>query len=127
MNPLIAQFILSNVLTFVLRQIEQYGADTNWPLLKADAEPRVRKLVPGTWFDDSAVSLVNAAIDAAAIAAGKAGGLKPVLELVAAGDWLKAKAALKQMMMSTLTGGDQTNQDLVLALGGLNATHESAA
>lgn len=56
--------IVWNVVTaFILRQIEKFKKSINWDLVKSDVALRVRKLVPGTWFDDDAADAVTYIID----------------------------------------------------------------
>lgn len=56
-------FILQLLLFFVWRQIQKWGSDINWDLVKADAVARIAALLPGDRWDDVAQMLVGEIID----------------------------------------------------------------
>lgn len=115
MNPYIAQIIVSYAVTFILRQLEKFNESTDWAKVKADVEPRVRSLVPGSWFDDEAVAAVSAVVDAVAVAAKNTVGVEEVLSLVAKADWRGAERALRNLMMTAVVAD---KPDLVACLAG---------
>jgi hypothetical protein len=57
-------FLISLIVSFVVRQIIKFGRDTDWHKVKYDAGVRIRELIPGEWFDDEFVSLAHCVIDA---------------------------------------------------------------
>jgi hypothetical protein len=59
-------FLIRLAITFVVRQLAKFGRDTDWEKVKVDLDQRVRKLVPGNFFDDAAVEIVFTAVDAIA-------------------------------------------------------------
>jgi len=59
-------FLIRLAITFVVRQLAKFGRDTDWDKVKVDLDQRVRKLVPGNFFDDAAVEIVFTAVDAIA-------------------------------------------------------------
>jgi hypothetical protein len=74
-----------NVILFALRQAEKYGANTDWTKVKATWDERIPGLVPGTANDAKAVRIVNAVLDAVALAAKNSGDIEAVVALLAAG------------------------------------------
>lgn len=58
-NGVILQFLAS----FIVRQFQKYGERLDWNLIKLDFAKRIRALVPGTDYDDTAVFMVNVLID----------------------------------------------------------------
>ena len=52
--------IITNVVTFIVRQFAKYGAENvKWDLVRADVAERVAKLVPGDLFDPFAQMIVE--------------------------------------------------------------------
>lgn len=87
------------VVGFILRNLEKAASGINWEQLKKDVEVQVRAFVPGTWFDDEAVALVNLVLDQAKAVLENGSGIKVVLELLAAKEWNKAALALKELLL----------------------------
>lgn len=88
-------FILQLIKGFVLRQVQKYLSHVDWKMIKADAEIRIKALVPGEWLDDEAVKLVDKAIDIlekAAQCQSCVDGLVGAASLLAQGDAAGAKA-----------------------------------
>src|SRR5690606_25822605 len=67
-TPMFERIVWNLVASLILRQIEKFRTATQWDKVKADAEARIRKLVPGTWFDDEAAEAVRYIIDTVATA-----------------------------------------------------------
>lgn len=59
---LIQKMLLPLIIGFVIRQLNKFGATTNWDLVRKDAAKRVEDLLPGVWFDELGVAVANAAI-----------------------------------------------------------------
>lgn len=110
------RIVLNMVIGFVLRQLAKFGRDVDWAKVKADAEVRVRALVPGTWFDDEAVTLVNAAIDACRVAVAAEADWDALLRALAAQDWNGALMALKGLLAKVWHPTAKANARLVAAL-----------
>lgn len=55
--------ILNMCLMFIERQVIKFGQEIDWVKVKADAKVRIEDVVPGTYFDATAVTIVNALID----------------------------------------------------------------
>ena len=92
-------WVISLVIAFVVRQISKYGKEIDWAKVKADAEIRIRALIPGEWFDDEAVMLVNAIIDRAAEVMLNAAAIEKIMTLAANGKWAEAFAELKKLLV----------------------------
>lgn len=71
------------VVSFVVRQVEKFGNAIDWEKVKDDAEVRVRALVPGTWFDDMAVGVVDSALATLKKALTDGDGVTELLTLIA--------------------------------------------
>jgi hypothetical protein len=56
-------FVLQIVKWFVERQMLKWGKALDWTLVKKDLEERVKSLVPGTQFDDTAAYVAGVLID----------------------------------------------------------------
>ncbi len=110
------RIVLNMVVSFVLRQLAKFGKDIDWAKVKSDLGERVRQLVPGTWFDEEAVALVNAALDAVKIALGAQDDWDTLLRALAAQDWNGALAALKDMLSKVWHPTAKANARLVAAL-----------
>ena len=52
-------WLISIVISFVLRQIEKFNNTIDWKKVEADLDEKIRAIIPGKWFDDEAVALVN--------------------------------------------------------------------
>lgn len=110
------KIVLNMVIGFVLRQLAKFGKTIDWAKVKADADVRVRQLVPGTWFDDEAVALVNGAIDAVVVALGAEGAWDKLLHALANQDWDGALTALRELLAKVWHPTAKTNARLVAAL-----------
>ena len=59
MKLLVTQYVI----LFVVRQVSKYLESTDFDLIRKDLEIRLRDLIPGTFFDDFGIELMNAMID----------------------------------------------------------------
>lgn len=64
---MINNLVLGLVRVFIERQVLKFGKALDWNMVKTDLDARIRKLVPGEYFDDAAafvactlISLVEA-------------------------------------------------------------------
>lgn len=110
------KIVLNVVIGFVLRQLAKFGRQLDWAKVKADAEVRVRALVPGTWFDDEAVAVVGAVIDACKVALAAESDWDALLHALAAQDWNGALAALKGLLARVWHPQAKANARLFAAL-----------
>lgn len=62
-QPFSLHWLATMAITFVIRQLHKYGEDTDWELVKADADARIRDLVPGEMFDDFCAAFLLKVID----------------------------------------------------------------
>ena len=84
---MLLKFALNLVIGFVLRQVAKWQEGVDFSKVKADLDERVKALVPGAFFDDEAIYLVNNAIDVIAAILANTTELKVILDLVAGGDF----------------------------------------
>jgi len=97
---MLERWLVSIVINFVLRQLSKFKKDIDWGKVRADLDTRVRALVPGTWFDQEAVAICNAALDGVLSVLSSTEDLERVLQRLAAGDWAGAYEALKALLLS---------------------------
>lgn len=100
---MIQRIVLSFLISFVLKQLEKFKEAIDWSKVKADVDVRVRALIPGTWFDDDAVKLVNTVLDALAKVLSSSDKMKALLELLAAQKYAEAAQALKDLLLGVWT------------------------
>ncbi len=99
---MLEKWLVSIVISFVLRQIAKFKDQTNWATVRADLETRVKDLVPGTWFDAEAVALVDLVMDKLQAILSATDVLRDILEKVAAEDWAGAMVLLKDLLLAAL-------------------------
>lgn len=97
-------WIISIVIKFVLGRLSVFTHAIDWVKTQHDLDEAIRKLIPGTWFDDAAVAIVDAALAAIKTVLGSADQLKPVLELLAAHKYMEAEQMLIAMLKSHFLG-----------------------
>lgn len=99
---MLEKWIVSIVISFVLRQVAKFKESTDWVKVRADLETRVKDLVPGSWFDSEAVLIVDLILCKIEEALGAADVLQDLLEKVAAQDWAGAALLLKEILLKVL-------------------------
>lgn len=97
---MIDKWLINIVVGFILRQIAKAGAAIDWAALKAQTDAAVRAVVPGDWFDDEAVAVVNEVLDACQAVLADKDDLEDLLRKLAASDWTGAVAALKALLLT---------------------------
>jgi hypothetical protein len=95
-------FLIRLAITFVVRQLAKFGRDTDWDKVKVDLDQRVRKLVPGNFFDDAAVEIVFTAVDAIAEILTEEESWVKLLTLLAAGKTQEAIDLLIKLVKDRL-------------------------
>lgn len=63
MRTMALHWLATMAITFAVRQLNKFGEQTDWNKVKADADARIRDLVPGTFFDEFAVAFLNKVFD----------------------------------------------------------------
>lgn len=94
------RWIVNLVIMFVLRQISTFQNGIDWTLVRADADARIRQLMPGQIFDDAAAAVVLSLIDGVEFVLGAQGDLQAILHLLSSGDYQGAGEALKRLLIS---------------------------
>lgn len=108
--PWILKIVVPYVLSFVVRQIAKWGEAIDWALVKADAEERVRALLPDWLFEDDVVEAVHLLLDICAEALGKSNALKAILEKCVAKDFAGALELARQLLVGIVKPGTQEAQ-----------------
>jgi hypothetical protein len=91
--------ILNLVISFIVKQLEKFGDSLNWEKVKQDAEERIRKLMPGTWFDDEAAYVVNLVLAGVQEALEDADKFRTILKLLADKKYPEAFSAVKEFLL----------------------------
>lgn len=99
------KIIVSAVVSFILRQLEQFGMNFDWRLFEQDLERRIRGLLPGSWFDDAAVELMHKCLEVVKSGLGDKDTMQRVLSALAHKDMLAAGEAIRELLMSALSSG----------------------
>ncbi len=105
------RMVIGWIIAFVLRQLEKFKETVDWTMVKVDLAVRVRALLPGTWLDDSAVTITDGLVDRFAVILGESAVISNILQLIAAQRWAEAGSALLSLLM-----GDEEGAKLVKAL-----------
>ncbi len=63
MRMMALHWLATMAITFAVRQLAKFGKETDWNKVKADADARIRDLVPGEFFDEFAVAFLNKVLD----------------------------------------------------------------
>lgn len=95
------KMVISFVISFVMRQLEKFQTTIDWNQVQKDLDDRIRALIPGTWFDDEAVSYVNIALTAIKSALGQGDAIKNILTLLADQKNTDAVNALKSLVLNS--------------------------
>ena len=96
---MLERWALNLVIAFIMRQLAKFGQTIDWAKVKADLDERVRALVPGTWFDDEVVALVNMVLDRCAEVLAHGAAIEALLKLLADQKWDEALQALKALLL----------------------------
>jgi len=96
---MLRRWIVSLVIGFIVRQIGQWRDGIDWAKVREDAEARIRALIPGEWFDDTAVSIVMTLIDAAEAVLSASKELEVIIALAADGKYQEAWDKLRQLIL----------------------------
>jgi len=88
-------WLATMAITFAVRQLAKFGEQTDWDKVKADADTRIRDLVPGTFFDEFAVAFLNKVLDLGAEMLREPDQMQQLMTLIAEG---KFQDAINYMM-----------------------------
>jgi hypothetical protein len=94
MNFVWSRVFALQAILFVFRQIGKFGPSTDFAKVKIDWNPRIRKLVPGEAFDQQAIKVADAVIDAVAVVAQHPAEFQTLITAIEASDYSKAKDVL---------------------------------
>ncbi len=100
---MIQRMVISFVISFVMKQLEKFKGSIDWTLVQKDLDTRIRALVPGSWFDDEACAVVDAALASFKAVLGEGADLKKVLELLAGQEYSEAAQLLKDIVLGHLS------------------------
>ena len=110
------RMLVNMVISFALRQIAQYQGAIDWRQVRADADARIRKLVPGEWFDDAAAAVVRTLLEGIELVLGEQAKLEALIRTLAAKDWSAAARALVQLLLEGWTPTDSASARATAAL-----------
>jgi hypothetical protein len=86
-------WIVTMVVTFILRQVAKYSENTDWNKVKADLHTRLASLVPA-WLLPTVDEVIDEVLDVVAAALTETEALKDIAQKAIAGDIPGALAAL---------------------------------
>lgn len=117
---MVQKIILKIVLSFVMRQLEKFREAIDWDKIEKDLDERVKKIIPGTWFDEEAVHCVKIAFDAIKFTLGQGDNLKQIIQLLVAKKNDEALALLKKLILGawgslTLSAQEEKVKELLVA------------
>lgn len=111
---MIQKLVMGFVISFVMRQLEKFRESIDWDLIKKDLDDRVRQMMPGSWFDDEAVIVVNAAVDLMRSALEQGNTIKHLLELLSAQKYDVAMTVIKDCVMGKLSGTNLSSTETAI-------------
>lgn len=94
-------WIVEMVVNFLLRQVKKWGEQLDWAKVKADAEARIRAVLPD-WVEGAAVDVALGALEVCKYVLGDAADLKRIVDLLQAGDVAGAFGALVALIEEAL-------------------------
>ncbi len=116
------QWIIQAAIMFIVRQVAKFGVNLNWDMVKADVDSRVRKLLPGVFFDDIGSALALKAVNIAQGVLTSADELETLAKLATAGKFEEAFKYLQDIIISDWTPGTHAHDQLIFAaLGGTSS------
>jgi len=95
---MIAKWAVQYAILFLLTELTKAGKTINWSTVKAECDPYVRKCIPGTMFDDQAVSFADSIVDVAAKALQSREALDSILSLLGEQKWGAAFSQLQTLI-----------------------------
>lgn len=110
MRAMFEQWLITTVISFIIRQITSYTDEINWDLVRVDLKYRVTDLIPGDWLDEAACNLIDSVLDAAREGLKNSKTLDMILNLVAAGKYSQAAEKLKLYLLKAWRPEDETGQ-----------------
>ena len=95
-------WLISIVISFVLRQLAKFTDSIDWDKVQKDLDERVRQIVPGTWFDDEAVKIVDIAFLTIKRVLKAQDKIQSILQLLAEQKFPEAATLLKRILTEHL-------------------------
>lgn len=95
------KMLLGVAVSFILRQAAKFGAETNWETVKEDLEIRARDIIPGDFFDDEVVELMDSVVTAASVVLQSTAELEAITNLLTEKKWTKAGEAFKALVIAS--------------------------
>lgn len=92
------------VIKFVLQKLATFTTSLDWEKVKSDLDEHIRRLVPGSFFDNAAVSIVNTALDTIKTILSDGVKIKPILQFLAEEKFADAEHLLLDLLRSHLEG-----------------------
>lgn len=110
-------WLINLVIGFAIRQLAKFGADIKWDLVKADWGARLAALIPGDWFDEEAVFILEKALDVMSVVLSSAEVIEQIVDLVKAKDLAGAIALVKKLIMEVVSpGAELSDSELLVAV-----------
>lgn len=94
---MIANWVIQLVISYIIRQLDSFGAATDWAALKKDFELQVDALLPA-WAQALVNPVIDDAVDVLKAALADTADLQTVLVALASKDWQAALATLEALL-----------------------------
>jgi len=107
---MVQKWILSLAVSFFMRQLARWQDEIDWALVKEDLDTRIRALVPGEWFDQTAVDVIHTLVDVAASVLSATETLRAVIDLLANKDFQGAWTTLRQLILDSWQPAGESEQ-----------------
>lgn len=99
---MLQRLLIKALISFVIAELEKFREQLDWAKLQKNVDDFVRKIVPGTWFDDQAVKLVDSVFLAIKDVLSKGSTIKTILDLLAQRKYAEAVEMLKQLIIGEI-------------------------
>lgn len=96
---------INMAISFVLKQLARFKTEIDWSKIEADLDVQLKKVIPGTAFDDEAMALLHSLLAAIKASLNNTSAIQDLLTVLAAGNWTAAAADLKTMISAAWSSG----------------------
>lgn len=96
------RLLIKAMISFIISQIEKFREGLDWDKVQKNMDAYVRNLVPGTWFDDQAVKMVDAVFLAMKKVIDQGDYIKQILQLLAEKKYAEAIELVKELVIGAV-------------------------
>lgn len=99
---MLQRLLIKAMISFVIGQIEKFREQLDWDKVRKNMDAYVRNLVPGTWFDEQAVKIVDSVFLAIKNVVSQGDYIKHILQLLAEKKYAEAIELVKQLVLGAI-------------------------